>query len=310
MAKGKSPNVEKTANLGKVEPKRLQARVSGEFRAPRKRPKLGQHFLADHHAAQRIVDALGDVSGKIVVEIGPGRGVLTNMLAERARRLIAIELDRVLSAQLRMHFGRHENVEIIEGDILAIDFNTVLGPRPGMNRPGLQYVPEKARLVGNLPCFITSDILLHLFQYHQHFEAIVIMVQEEVADRIAAKPGGSDYGLLSATVQLYAKVAKVFSLPPGAFKPPPKVHSAVLRLTIAPQIDRLRVPEQEFMDFLKLSFGQKRKTLANNLKARFDSRLLAGALKKAGLQPGVRAEAVPLDKMAAVFRELTAAAAD
>jgi 16S rRNA (adenine1518-N6/adenine1519-N6)-dimethyltransferase len=310
MAKGKRVNVEKVTNLWKAEPKRLQARVSREFRALRKRPKLGQHFLADQHAAHRIVEALGDVSDKIVVEIGPGRGVLTNMLAERARRLIAVELDRVLAAQLRMHFGRHENVEIIEGDILAIDFNTVLGPRPGMNRPGLQYVPEKARLVGNLPYFITSDILLHLFQYHQHFETIVIMVQEEVADRIVAKPGGSDYGLLSATVQLYAKVDKLFSLPPGAFNPPPKVHSAVLRLTIKSLLDRLRVPENEFIEFLKLSFGQKRKTLANNLKARFDSRLLGAALKKAGLQPGVRAEAVPLEKMAAVFRDLTAAVAD
>lgn len=310
MAKGKRVNVEKTANLWKPAPMRLQARVGSDFRAQRKRPKLGQHFLADQHAAERIVDALGEVSDKTVIEIGPGRGVLTRMLAEHARRLIAIELDRVLAAQLRMYFVRSENVEIIEGDILSIDFSTVLGPRPGMNHPGIIHVPEKVRLVGNLPYFITSDILLHLFQYHQYFETIVIMVQEEVADRIAAKPGGRDYGLLSATVQLYARVEKLFSLPPGAFNPPPKVHSAVLRLTINPQMDRLRVPEEEFIAFLKLSFGQKRKTLANNLKARFDSRLLSAALKKAGLQPGVRAEAVSLEKMAAVFRGLTAAAAD
>ena len=310
MAKGKRVNVEKTANLWKPAPMRLQARVGSDFRAQRKRPKLGQHFLADQHAAQRIVDALGQVSEKTVIEIGPGRGVLTAMLAERARRLIAIELDRVLAAQLRMSLVRFENVEIIEGDILSIDFSTVLGPRPGMNHPGIIHVPEKGRLVGNLPYFLTSDILLRLFQYHQYFETIVIMVQEEVADRIAAKPGGRDYGLLSATVQLYARVEKLFSLPPGAFNPPPKVHSAVLRLTINPQMDRLRVPEEEFIAFLKLSFGQKRKTLANNLKSRFDSRLFSAALKKAGLQPGVRAEAVSLEKMAAVFRGLTAAAAD
>ncbi|HKW67343.1 MAG TPA: 16S rRNA (adenine(1518)-N(6)/adenine(1519)-N(6))-dimethyltransferase RsmA [Terriglobales bacterium] len=310
MAKGKRVNVEKTANLWKPAPMRLQARVGNDFLAQRKRPKLGQHFLADQHAAQRIVDSLGQVSEKTVIEIGPGRGVLTAMLAERARRLIAIELDRVLAAQLRMSLVRFENVEIIEGDILSIDFSTVLGPRPGMNHPGIVHVPEKTRLVGNLPYFITSDILLRLFQYHPYFETIVIMVQEEVADRIAAKPGVRDYGLLSATVQLYARVEKLFSLPPGAFNPPPKVHSAVLRLTINPQMDRLRVPEEEFIAFLKLSFGQKRKTLANNLKSRFDSRLLSAALKKAGLQPGVRAEAVSLEKMAAVFRSLTAAAAD
>src|SRR5689334_5337201 len=156
MAKGKRVNVEKTANLWKPAPMRLQARVGNDFRAPRRRPKLGQHFLADHHAAQRIVDALGDVSDKTVVEIGPGRAALTEKLAERARRLIAIELDRVLAAQLRMHFGRFENVEIIEGDILSIDFSTVLGPRPGMNHPGLVHVPEKGRLIGNLPYFLTS----------------------------------------------------------------------------------------------------------------------------------------------------------
>ncbi len=310
MAKGKRVNVENTAKLWKPGPPLSEARVGGDFRSHRKRPKLGQHFLVESHAAERIVDALGDVAEKTVIEIGPGRGALTHLLAGRARRLIAIELDRVLAAQLRMHFGRFANVEIIEGDILSIDFSTVLGPRPGMNHPGIIHVPEKARLVGNLPYFITSDILLHLFQYHAYFESIVIMVQEEVADRIAAKPGVRDYGLLSATVQLYAKVEKLFSLPPGAFNPPPKVHSAVLRLTINPQMDRLRVPEQEFIEFLKLGFAQKRKTLANNLKARFDSRLLAAALKKAGLQPGVRAEAVALEKMAAVFRGLTAAAAD
>lgn len=310
MAKGKRVNVENASKLWKAGPPRSEARVDAEFRSFRKRPKLGQHFLADVHAVERIVDALGEVSDKTVVEIGPGRGALTSRLAERARRLIAIELDRVLAAQLRMHFSRFENVEIIEGDILAIDFSTVLGPRPGTTNPGMVHVPEKARLAGNLPYFITSDILLHLFRFHQYFETIVIMVQDEVADRIAAQPGVRDYGLLSATVQLYARVEKLFSLPPEAFNPPPRVHSAVLRLTIAPQMDRLRVAEREFMEFLKLSFGQKRKTLANNLKSRFDSRLLSAALKKAGLQPGVRAEAVSLEKMAAVFRGLRAAAAD
>ena len=309
MANGKRVNVENTTKLWKAGP-RPQARVEGDYGAPRKRPKLGQHFLTDRRAAERIVEALGEVSAKTVVEIGPGTGALTKMLASRARRLIAIELDRVLAAQLRMRFNRFENVEIIEGDILAIDFSTVLGPRPGMNQPGMAHVPDKARLVGNLPYFITSDILLHLFEYSQYFESIVIMVQEEVADRIAAKPGVRDYGLLSATVQLYAKVEKLFSLPPEAFNPPPRVHSAVLRLTIAPQMERLGVAEQEFIEFLKHSFGQKRKTLANNLKARFDTRTVAAALKKAGLQPGVRAEAVSLEKMAAVFRGLTAAAAD
>ena len=133
---------------------------------------------------------------------------------------------------------------------------------------------------------------------------MVIMVQSEVADRIAAKPGGNDYGLLSATAQLYAKVEKLFTLPPGAFSPPPKVHSAVLRLTVAPQWERLQVPEREFIEFLKLSFGQKRKTLVNNLKPRYDAALLQQALKKAGVRADARGETLPLEKAAAVFRVL------
>jgi len=171
-----------------------------------RKPKLGQHFLANHAAALRIVEALGDVSQGTVLEIGPGRGVLTSLLASRTRRLIAIELDRVLAAQLRMKFALHPNVEIIEGDVLAIDFGTLFGPKPGASRPGLVQAPEPVSVVGNLPYYITSDILLRLFEFRQNFKTIVIMVQKEVADRLAASPGSRDYGLLSATAQLYAKV--------------------------------------------------------------------------------------------------------
>jgi 16S rRNA (adenine1518-N6/adenine1519-N6)-dimethyltransferase len=209
-----------------------------------------------------------------------------------------------------MKYTRAPNVEIIEGDVLAIDFSTLLGPRPGMGRPGLVQTPEKASLVGNLPYYITSDILLHIFEYHQYFDTVVVMVQREVADRIAAKPGGREFGLLSATAQIYARIEKLFSLPPGAFSPPPKVHSTVLRLTIAPQMERLRVAEQEFIEFLKLSFGQKRKTLWNNLKSRYAVETITAALKRAGVQSGARAEALSLEKLAAIFRGLSGAAAD
>ena len=222
------------------------------------KPKLGQHFLASESAALRIVEELGDISESTVIEIGPGRGALTALLAQRARRLIAIELDRVLAAQLRMQFAQTPNLEVIEGDVLSIDFDTILGPRPGFQRPGLTVEPERAHVVGNLPYYITSDILLHLFTYRRHFSSLVIMVQKEVADRLAAKPGTSEYGLLSATAQLYARVEKLFTLPPGAFAPPPKVHSTVVRLTIEPRLEKLLVPENDFIQFLKLSFGQKR----------------------------------------------------
>jgi 16S rRNA (adenine1518-N6/adenine1519-N6)-dimethyltransferase len=270
------------------------------------RPKLGQHFLVDDAAAVRIVDALGNLAQSTVLEIGPGRGALTSLLAQRARRLIAIELDRVLAAQLRMNFALVPNVEIIEGDILAIDFDTLFGPKPGSTRPGMEFKPEPVHVVGNLPYFLTSDILFRLFEYRKYFETIVLMVQREVADRLAAAPGRRDYGLLSATAQLYARVEKVFTLPPGAFSPPPKVQSTVVRLTIAPRVETLRVPEAGFVNFLKLSFGQKRKTLWNNLKSQYRPESLRAALEKTGVKPTVRAEALSLEKSAALFRALSA----
>jgi 16S rRNA (adenine1518-N6/adenine1519-N6)-dimethyltransferase len=272
---------------------------------PKRKPKLGQHFLTDSAAATRIVDCLGDLSQSTVLEIGPGRGVLTSMLAKRARRLIAIELDRVLAAQLRMRFALAPNVEVIEADILAVDFDTIFGPKPGSTRPGINHEPERAKLVGNLPYFITSDILLRLFEYQKYLDTAVLMVQREVADRLAAHPGKAEYGLLSATAQLNAKVEKLFVLPPGAFSPPPKVHSAVVRLTMAPQWGRLQVEEEPFIHFLKLSFGQKRKTLWNNLKSEYDTKSLRGAMERTGIKPNVRAEAVSLDKTASLFRALS-----
>jgi 16S rRNA (adenine1518-N6/adenine1519-N6)-dimethyltransferase len=240
-----------------------------------------------------------------VLEIGPGRGALTNLLARRARRVIAVEKDRVLAAQLRMHFSLAPNVEIIEGDILAIDLDSLFGPKPGSMRPGMDVAPQQVRVVGNLPYFITSDILLRLFEYRKYFEVFVLMVQKEVADRLAAKPGTSEYGLLSATAQLYSKVEKVLTLPPGAFSPPPKVHSAVVRLVPSSRLEKLHVDEKGFIDFLKLSFGQKRKTLWNNLKGRYPSDNLERALAKAKVKPSVRAETLSLEASASVFRELS-----
>ena len=278
-------------------------------RAPlqEKKPKLGQHFLNDTAAAIRIIEALGDLLHSTVLEIGPGGGALTTLLARRARRVIAVEKDRVLAAQLRMHFSLAPNVEIIEGDILAIDLDSLFGPKPGSTRPGMDLVPQQVRVVGNLPYFITSDILLRLFEYRRYFEILVLMVQKEVAERLAAKPGTKEYGLLSATAQLYSKVEKVFTLPPGAFSPPPKVHSSVVRLTPSTRLEKLHVDEKGFIDFLKLCFGQKRKTLWNNLKGRYPSDGLERALAKARVKPSVRAEALSLEASANVFRELTSA---
>jgi 16S rRNA (adenine1518-N6/adenine1519-N6)-dimethyltransferase len=290
------------------EEKRVNVPKVVSARRPQHKPKLGQHFLVDDHFARQTVGSVGDVSQYTVLEIGPGRGVLTSLLAKQARRLIAVELDRVLAAQLRLRFGMFSNVEVIEADILAIDFDSLFGPKPGLRRPGIEFKAEPVKVVGNLPYYITSDILLRLFDYSKYFESLVILVQREVADRIAAKPGSRDYGLLSATAQLYARVEKLFVLPPGAFTPPPKVHSAALRLTIAPRKKELGLDgdggAEGFIDFLKLSFGQKRKTLWNNLKARYPEARLRAALAEAGVKPAARAETLDLEDSAALFRAL------
>lgn len=275
---------------------------------PEHKPKLGQHFLRDEGAAQRIVEALGDISQSTVIEIGPGPGALTSLVAQRAQRLVAVELDRVLAAQLRMEFARKTNVEVIEGDILNVDLGNLIRRKPGplLAGPAItrEQAAQKARVVGNLPYYIASEILLRLLQQHELLEIIVIMVQREVADRIAAAPGTRDYGLLSATVQLFCSVEKLFTLAPDAFSPPPEVHSTVLRLRVAPQIETLQVEPKAFIEFLKTSFAQKRKTLANNLKQNHRPEAISAALRAARISPGVRAEAVPLERMAALFREL------
>ncbi|HKW75165.1 MAG TPA: 16S rRNA (adenine(1518)-N(6)/adenine(1519)-N(6))-dimethyltransferase RsmA [Terriglobales bacterium] len=269
-----------------------------------KKPKLGQNFLADKSAAAKIVDALGEIRESVVVEIGPGKGALSDLLANRAGRLIAIELDRMLATELRFKYSRFSNVEVLEADVLKTDFRTVLKRTIGPLDDLRPLKPARARVVGNLPYYITSDILLRLFEFHDQFDCIVIMVQREVAERIAANPGSRDYGLLSATAQLYAKVEMLFTLPPGAFAPPPKVHSSVLRLIIAPRFEELQVPPQEFIQFLKTAFAMKRKTLVNNLKAIYPEEQIKDSLKQAGVRLDVRAEALDLEKMATVFREL------
>ncbi len=271
------------------------------------KPRLGQNFLVDPSAARRIVEALGDISNRIVIEIGPGRGALTDLLIPQAKRVIGIELDRVLAAQLRMNYATKPNVEILESDFVTAQFPSMVGRRPGPLHDLRPTQPETVDVVGNLPYYITSDIVLRILELHRNIERAVIMVQREVADRISAQPGSRDYGLLSATVQLFARVEKLFTLPPGAFSPPPEVHSSVLRLTMAPRLEELQVEEVTFIAFLKLAFAQKRKTLVNNLRGQYDLAAIRTALKAAGLRPDVRAEAISLEKTAAVFRALQGA---
>lgn len=254
--------------------------------------KLGQNFLVDRNAGTRIVEALGDISEKTVVEIGPGKAAITGILAQKAHRLIAVELEPKLAADLKRKFAGSQ-VEVVNQDILTVDLAS------------LRSSGEKLLVVGNLPYYITSDILLHLFRHHGAISRAVVMMQREVADRVAAAPGSRDYGLLSATTQLYARVEKLMTLPPGAFSPPPKVYSSVLRLTFAPRFAELSVDAQGFIAFLRQCFAQKRKTVLNNLRAAgFAPSSIASATEAVAISPQARAEALPLEAMAELYRTL------
>jgi 16S rRNA (adenine1518-N6/adenine1519-N6)-dimethyltransferase len=257
------------------------------------KPKLGQNFLVDPAASMAIVQALGVISQQTVVEIGPGAGAITELLAARAKRLIAIELDRELAPRLREQFAAQPSVVVLEADVLTVDLEAL--------RDG----GEKLSVVGNLPYYITSDILLRLFRFHASVARAVIMVQREVADRVAAVPGTRDYGLLSATTQLYAKAERVLTLPPEAFMPPPDVHSTVLRLEMQPRFAELGVEAEPFLAFLKQCFAQKRKMLAKNLRAAgYESAVVVQAMETAGILSTARAEELGLEAMARLWNVL------
>ena len=214
-------------------------------------------------------------------------------MASRAGRVLAVELDRELAADLRAHFDP-ARVEVVEQDVLQFDFAATAA-----------QAGERLRVAGNLPYAITSPILLKLAASHASLDLAVLMVQREVAERVTAEPGTRDYGLLSATMQMYGPVEQLFTLPPSAFSPPPKVHSTVFRWRFAPRFVELGVDESGFLRFLRQIFAQKRKTLANNLRAAgVAPDAAAVALNAAEIDSRARAEAVPVEALAALWRQL------
>jgi 16S rRNA (adenine1518-N6/adenine1519-N6)-dimethyltransferase len=257
--------------------------------------KLGQNFLRDSHAVERIVAALGDLDGKTVVEIGPGRGAITGALAAKASHVIAVEFDRELAADLRQRFAP-ERVSVVEQDVLEFDFAAAT-----------TSAETKLRVAGNLPYYITSPILRRIADAHASIDSAVLMVQREVADRVTAAPGSRDYGLLSVLVQAHGPAEALFTLPPEAFSPPPKVHSTVFRWRLAPRFAELGVDGDEFLRFAGQAFAQKRKTLMNNLRAAgFSPAVAAAALQKAGVDAQARAESLSVESLAALWRALRA----
>ena len=259
------------------------------------KPKLGQNFLNDTQAIQRIAAAMGDISGQTVVEIGPGQGAITHALVARAAHVLAIELDAHLSISLRAHFPP-DRVTVLEQDVLHFDF-AAASAAAGRRLP----------VTGNLPYYITSPILLKLAASHASLDRAVLMVQREVADRLVATPNSRDYGLLSVTVQMYGPIQQLFTLPPSAFSPPPDVHSSVVRWRFAPRFAELGVEEATFFRFVRQVFAQKRKTLANNLRAAgYTPASLHAAMAKASIEPLARAEALPVETLANLWKALNA----
>jgi 16S rRNA (adenine1518-N6/adenine1519-N6)-dimethyltransferase len=236
----------------------------------RPRKRFGQHFLADSHYVARIVDAIAPKRGDNVVEIGPGLGALTGALIDCACRIAAIEIDRDLAARLRERFPP-ERLALHEADALAFDF-AALG--------------ENLRAVGNLPYNISSPLLFHLATYEPRLRDIHVMLQREVVARMSAAPGTPDYGRLGVMLQARFRVTRLFTVPPGAFRPPPRVESAVARLVPLGTAKPAIADEALFARIVAAAFGQRRKTLRNALATVAN----VGVLRAAGIDPGARGE--------------------
>lgn len=264
-------------------------------------PRLGQHFLKDGRVRDRIISDLCLQGDDEVLEIGAGRGFLTVALAQRARKLWAIELDARCVQALKVAFLHSKKVNVLEADILKVDLKALCGGSP----------PHRLRIVGNLPYYITSPILFRLFEQADVIRDATLMVQREVAERITAPPTSKQYGYASLATQLFSHAQLCFSIPPSAFSPPPRVHSSVVHLQISPRAAELRLDDVSgFLQFAQGIFQEKRKTLFNNLKrmipwaAPSARHRLLEALSEGGLNSTVRAENLSLEQTAQLYRRL------
>jgi 16S rRNA (adenine1518-N6/adenine1519-N6)-dimethyltransferase len=261
--------------------------------APRGNPPirktLGQHFLNDRRILQRIVDALELTGNETVIEIGPGRGSLTELLLPAARRLVLIEYDRALAAKLRERYATASSVTVIEADVLTVNLSDAAG--------------GPFRLVGNVPYYITTPILFHALERPRPDRA-VYLVQREVAERIVAAPASDDYGALSANVQAVANAKLLFRVAPGSFLPPPKVESAAIR--IDPRTDPVVQPEEEegFRRFVRDAFGMRRKQMRRVLREvlSIDADRAGALLEAAHIDPAARPETLSPEDFARVVR--------
>lgn len=272
------------------------------------RQRLGQHFLASAAWRERIArlvlgmgaieaEAEGKIRaaqaasqrGDLWIEIGAGHGEMTSLLARQVGRLVAVELDPKLLPRLREQTADLPNLEVIAGDVLALDLAALTGG-------------ERFRVYGNLPYYITSPIVHRLLEHGERLEAAFLVVQLEVAARMTAHPGSRDYGYFSAFTQFYSKAKVLLRIPPGAFQPPPKVCSALVALHLPGEGPQLGIEDEtEFMKFLRTCFAQKRKTLRNNLRAAMTQEGATALLRECGIGPSARAEELGLAQFARMF---------
>lgn len=248
---------------------------------------LGQHFLLNPSTLDKILRIAHVTATDNILEIGPGPGGLTERLAAKAARVVAIEKDARFVEELRERLAYLKNLEIIEGDILDVNWKS---PPPPFEKGGNGGIPWK--VVANLPYNIATEVIFYLLDARQAFSSFYLMVQEEVAERFVAGPGSKNYGNLAILTQIYSKNKIVMRLPPGAFTPPPKVRSAVVEFLIHPT---LRFPIQDLEFFKKIvraAFGQRRKMLRNNLKGLVSET----QMERAGIKPTARAEELAIDQ--------------
>ncbi len=255
--------------------------------------KFGQNFLIDTHVLDKIIRSAHITKDDFVLEIGPGIGTMTQYLCENAREVVAVEIDKNLIPILSDTLSEYNNVTVINEDILKVDLNALVQEKNG---------GKPIKVVANLPYYITTPIIMGLFESHVPVLSITIMVQKEVADRMQVGPGTKDYGALSLAVQYYAKPEIVASVPPNCFMPRPKVGSAVIRLTCHEEPPVLVEDEGLMFRLIRASFNQRRKTLVNGLnnssEISLPKEVIAQAIEEMELSPSIRGEALTLEQFA------------
>ncbi len=266
---------------------------------PRPKKALGQNFLTDRNVLVRIAEAVGIGPGDHILEVGPGRGALTALLAERAAQVVAVELDRELVPLLRREFAGRENVEVVEADILDVDLPRLLGERGG----------SVWKVAANLPYNISSQVLFRFLECRRLFSLLVLMLQKEVGERLLASPSCKEYGALTVLFRLHFQIRREFTVKPGSFYPVPKVDSVVLSFSPLPAPRDDVGDEGVFRRVVKAAFSHRRKTLWNCLRGAAlteDDSILAAALEHCGIDPGRRGETLSLEEFAALSRVLHA----